>query len=297
MVTGSDKRKNGRLAIIAGRGRLPLDVAAAARSVGDDPFIIGLKGEAGAIPAAYEHASVGIGDVSSVHQLIKRKAIDRVILSGGVTRRPDLFDLRAPFHLIPVVPGIVRLLRRGGDDALLRAVIAIIERAGCRVVAAQEIVPDLLAETGPLTSRQPSPADWDDIHAACQGAEILGRLDIGQGAVSVGGRVVALEGPEGTDNMIKRVADLRACGRISRSRPGVLVKLCKPQQDERADLPTIGPETIENAQAAGLSGVAVEAGRAFVLDREKTIAEAEAAGLFVVGIERDPTDPERGEGL
>ena len=115
---------------------------------------------------------------------------------------------------------------------------------------------------------------------------MLGRLDVGQGAVAVGGRIVALEGVEGTDAMLARVQGLRAEGRISQRRKGVLVKLCKPQQDLRADLPTIGVSTVANAKAAGLAGIAVEAGRALVVEREAMIVAADAAGIFVVGIDR-----------
>jgi len=108
---------------------------------------------------------------------------------------------------------------------------------------------------------------------------------VGQGAVSVGGRIVALEGVEGTDRMLQRVAELRAEGRISARRRGVLVKLCKPQQDIRADLPTIGQSTIESAAAAGLSGIAVQAGRALLLQREETLKRADTAGIFVFGLD------------
>src|SRR5690606_5852108 len=112
-----------------------------------------------------------------------------------------------------------------------------------------------------------------------------GVLDVGQGAVSVGGRVVALEGAEGTDQMLERVADLRRQERISGRRKGVLVKLCKPQQDVRADLPAIGLSTVVNASRAGLAGIAVEAGRSLVLDERELLDAAEQAGLFVCGID------------
>ncbi|WP_284219799.1 UDP-2,3-diacylglucosamine diphosphatase LpxI domain-containing protein, partial [Shinella yambaruensis] len=102
-----------------------------------------------------------------------------------------------------------------------------------------------------------------------------------------GGRVVALEGAEGTDAMLERVAGLRAAGRISARRKGVLVKLCKPEQDLRADLPSIGVETLRRARAAGLAGIAVEAGRSLVLERAALVAEADANGLFVTGIVPD----------
>jgi hypothetical protein len=277
----------GRLAIIAGRGRLPLDIAAAARAAGDDPFVIGLKGEARDIPDEFEHAFIGVGDASGVHRILKDHGVDRVVMSGGVDRRPELAQIRAPFHLIPAIPRMLRILKGSGDDTLLRAVIAIIEGSGCRVVGAQEIVPDLLAQIGSLTKQKPSKTDWGNIRVGFAGADMLGRLDVGQGAVAVGGRIVALEGPEGTDAMLSRVADMRKSGRISQRRKGVLIKLCKPQQDERADLPSIGLVTIDHAVEAGLAGIAIEAGRAFILDQQEAMEKANAAGIFVIGIDRD----------
>lgn len=289
-ATAQQPKATGRLAIIAGRGRLPLHVASAARAAGDDPFIIGLKGESLAVSDDFEHAFISLGDITGVHRLVKEHGIDRVIMSGGVERRPERAELRVPFRMIPAILRSLRVLSNGGDDKLLRAVIAIIEQAGCRVVGAQEIVPDLVAKTGPLTQIEPSKADWSDIRTGYAGADMLGRLDVGQGVVVIGGRIVALEGPEGTDAMLARVADMRISGRISPRRKGILVKLCKPQQDQRADLPSMGPTTIENAHKAGLAGIAVEAGRAFVLDQEDTIARANSKGIFVFGIDRDAMD-------
>src|SRR5690606_27194537 len=106
------------------------------------------------------------------------------------------------------------------------------------------------------------------IRVSIEAARRLGELDIGQGVIAVGGRVVALEGPEGTDSMIGRINELRARQRISATRPGVLVKLCKPSQDIRVDLPSAGLSTIRNAKDAGLSGIALEAGRSLLLDRQ-----------------------------
>ncbi|WP_136661124.1 UDP-2,3-diacylglucosamine diphosphatase LpxI [Nitratireductor sp. XY-223] len=284
---GRSQENNARLAIIAGRGRLPIDIARAARDKGDNPFIIGLVGEANDVPAEFEQVSVGLGDAARIHSLLKEKGIDRVILSGGVNRRPELRELRGPMRLFRHLPAILGALSGGGDDKLLRTVISIIEAAGCRVVGAQDVVPGLLAETGAITRRAPGTRDWQNIAAACAAANALGALDVGQGAVAVGGRIVALEGAEGTDGMLSRVADLRKNGRISATRRGVLVKLCKPQQDLRADLPSIGPDTVRNAAAAGLAGIAVDAGRAFVLEREAVVEEADRRGLFVAGIDRD----------
>lgn len=190
------------------------------------------------------------------------------------------------WRVIKELPSTIRTLLSGGDNAVLQMVIRLIEAGGVRVVGAHEIAPDLLATTGPLGKISPVEEDLRDIAQGAKAADALGLLDVGQGAVSVGGRVVALEGAEGTDKMIERVAELRAAGRISTRRRGVLVKLCKPQQDIRADLPSIGVSTVSNAKKAGLGGVAVEAGRALILDRQAVIAAADEAGIFVCGIDR-----------
>ncbi|WP_117191350.1 LpxI family protein [Rhizobium terrae] len=275
----------GRLAIIAGKGFLPLHVARAARETGEMPLVVALANEADQSFEDFEMVSVGVGDLAAIERLFREKGVTRVILSGGVARRPDWRDIHPTFRTILKIPSVVRTLLSGGDDSVLQMVIKLIEGMGCKVLGAHEIVAGLLARTGPLGAHQPSQDDRRDIEKAVEAARRLGELDIGQGAVSVGGRVVALEGVEGTDRMLERVAALRAEGRISARRKGVLVKLCKPQQDMRADLPTIGPSTVENAIKAGLAGIAIEAGRALVLEEARMIAVADAAGLFVCGID------------
>ena len=276
----------GRLAIIAGNGLLPAYVAEAARAAGDEPFIISLKGELDRSWQDYDHAVIGVADFAALEGIFSKNDIRRVVMSGGVRRRPEWREIRPSWKTIGKVPSVIRTLLSGGDDTVLQMVIKLIETDGRRVIGAQEIAPDLLASVGPAGVVAPSKDDITDILKAAEAANALGLLDVGQGAVSVGGRVVALEGPEGTDGMLERVASLRTAGRISARRRGVLVKLCKPQQDLRADLPSIGPSTVENARNAGLAGIAVEAGRALVLEREALIAAANASGLFVTGLDR-----------
>lgn len=276
----------GRLAIIAGSGRLPLFLAEAARSAGEDPFILRLKNEADPIWDGFESAVIGVGDMAGLSALFQKHRIDRVVMSGAVKKRPAFNEIHVNWKSILKLPMAVRTLLAGGDDTVLKMVISLIEAQGCHVIGAHEILPNLLATTGPMGAIEPSTDDWRDIERAADAAETLGRLDVGQGAVCVGGRIVALEGVEGTDAMLGRVADLRAEGRISARRKGVLVKLCKPQQDVRADLPSIGRSTVENARRAGLAGVAVEAGRALVIEREEMVKAADEAGLFVIGIDR-----------
>lgn len=275
----------GRLAIIAGEGNLPRHVADAARAAGADPYIIALSNESDQDWSGFDTTTIGVGDMAGLARIFKSERIARVVMSGGVRRRPAFDQIHANLRFFYKLPFVLRTLMAGGDDAVLKMVIGLIEGQGATVIGAHEIAPDLLATVGPLGAVSPSKDDRRDIDRACEAAEALGRLDIGQGAVSVGGRVVALEGSEGTDSMLERVATLRAEGRISQKRKGVLVKLCKPQQDLRADLPTIGRSTVENAARAGLAGVVIEAGRSLVVERAALAETADRLGLFVCGID------------
>ena len=277
----------GRLAILAGKGRFPVLVAQAAREIGHDPYIFELESEADQDWSGYAHTKISIGDLAQFAKVVRREAIGSVVLAGGIGRRPDMSDIRPTWRSLTAFPAFLKVFTAGGDDKILRFAISMLENEGVKVLAAQQVAPALLGEAGPIGRVKPDKADLKDIHAAREAALALGRLDIGQGAVSVHGRVVALEGLEGTDAMLHRVAGLRADKRLSSRRGGVLVKLCKPGQDERADLPSIGPGTVISAHAAGLAGIAIEAGRALVLERNDVVAEADRLGLFVTGIRPD----------
>nr|WP_210333467.1 UDP-2,3-diacylglucosamine diphosphatase LpxI [Rhizobium sp. ARZ01] len=283
MASGRPDSKK-RLAIIAGGGRLPVHLAEAARLHGENPYILALTNETDQDWSLFDHMSVGVGDYAALSRAFALEGIDRAVLSGAVQRRPEWRDIHPTFRTLVQVPAIVRTLLKGGDDAVLKMVIRLIEANGVRVVGAHEIAPELLATEGAIGKLSPDADDLRDIAAASAAAIALGSLDVGQGAVAVGGRVVALEGAEGTDQMLERVVALRKEGRVSQRRKGVLVKLCKPRQDTRADLPSIGVDTVHWAAAAGLAGIATEAGRSLVLDRARLIEEADRAGLFVSGI-------------
>lgn len=284
MLAGDDAA-SGRLAIIAGGGLLPHYLADAARRNGENPLIIQLLDEVAPEWAGYDVEHASVGNFAGIQKLFQRFSITRVVLSGSVRRRPEWRQIRPTLGFLATVPFVLKTLRRGGDNAVLEMVIALLEALGCKVIGAHEIAPDLLASPGPVGTLTPDAEAEEDIRVAIHAALQLGRLDIGQGAVAVGGRVVALEGPEGTDAMLARVAEMRASGRISSRRKGVLVKLAKPQQDERADLPALGLATLKNAGLAGLSGIVGEAGRSLVLDRAELARAADASGMFVYGVE------------
>ena len=275
-----------RIALIAGNGSLPCQIADALAVSGRDFRIVAIRGEADEQTREKASTELGWGEIGRLYSFLKKTGCQDVLLIGGVSKRPDFTSILGDFGTLKRLPTIIRALA-GGDDSLLTKVIRLFEDEGYRVVGIKDVAPQLLASSGVLGGIQPSADDWRDLELALKATEKLGELDIGQAAIAVGGRVVALEGAEGTDAMIQRCADLKANGRIrTKGRAGVLVKTAKPDQDLRVDLPTVGPRTIDLAMAAGLSGIAVEAHGALIAEREETLQRADKAGLFVVGVDR-----------
>lgn len=278
---------NDRVAVVAGSGRLPLDVAEGIARLGRSPFVLRVKGETDhAAFARFDGEDIALGEFARLVPLLKRHGVTHLVLAGGIQRRPRLSEIRINLTLLRHLPRVLKGLA-SGDNGLLSLLVGGIEREGIRVVGAHQIVPDLLAGEGVQTRARPSAADRRDIDAAFAAARAIGALDVGQGAVAIGGRAIALEGIEGTDQMLQRVAALRGHGRLAGKMGGVLAKCAKPGQELRADLPTIGPATVEAAHAAGLAGICVEAERTLVLERRRTVELADRLGLFLIGVPRD----------
>lgn len=268
------------LGIIAGGGRLPGQIAAAARAAGRSVFIVGLEGFAEpAVLAPWPHEVLRIGAAGRIIAALRAHDCRDLVLIGPV-RRPSMLDLR------PDAEGTRILARIGraafaGDDGLLAAVIKVLGDEGFRVVGSQDILNEALAPVGLLTRVTPDAMAIADVERGIAVARAIGAVDVGQGCVVQQGIVLAVEAAEGTDAMLAR------CGALARPGPGgVLVKLVKPGQDRRADLPTVGPDTVNGAAAAGLRGIAFEAGGTILARREAAIAAADAAGLFLLGLER-----------
>lgn len=274
-----------RVAVIAGSGRLPANVVEGLATAGHDPFVVLIAGEADsdANLRAHDHATLEIESFGSLAPLFRKKGITHVVLAGGVARRPRLWRMRPTPWLLSIVAKALYGLSRG-DDGLLRTIVRVFEDEGFKIVGAHEIVPDLLSPEGVLTKAAPTAADRRDLDAAFGAAKAIGKLDIGQAAIAIGGRVVALEGIEGTDGLLERTQGMRDHGRLAAAKRGVLVKCAKPGQELRADLPAIGPATVEGAHAAGLAGIGVEAGRSLMLDHAELIARADELGLFIIGL-------------
>lgn len=277
-----------RVAIVAGSGRLPLDVAEGLSAAGHRPLVLAVEGEADANfdPAQADLEPMRLESFARTFDGMRRRGVTHLVLAGGIKRRPRFRDIVPTWSLLRYLPRVAAALRRG-DNGLLAMLVAGLEGEGFKVVGAHQLVPDLVVESGPLTAVRPLVTDRADLDAAFAAAKALGGLDIGQAAVSIGGRVIAVEGIEGTDGLLARVRDLRGHGRIAGRTRGALVKCAKPSQELRADLPTIGPDTVDAAHAAGLAGIGVESGRAIVLQRTDTVRRADALGLFVVGLPQD----------
>ncbi len=275
------------LGILAGGGRLPAQVAAAARAAGRSVFIVGLEGFAErAVLAGWPHEVIRMGAAGRILAALRAAGCQDLVLIGPV-RRPSLLDLRPDGEGARILARIGRAAF-AGDDGLLAAVIKVLGDEGFRVVGAQEILRAPLGAAGVLTRAAPDALAMSDIARGVSVVRALGEVDVGQGCIVQQGLVLAVEAVEGTDAMLARTVDLRRDGP-----GGVLVKLVKPGQDRRADLPTIGPDTIAGARAAGLRGVAFEAGGTILADAEATIAAADEAGLFLLGL--DPETIAKGE--
>jgi UDP-2,3-diacylglucosamine hydrolase len=284
-----------RIALIAGNGSLPRQIASALGTAGRDYQLVAIKGEADERTRSLANVEVGWGEIGRLYNFLNKNDCREVLLIGGVSQRPDFTSILGDFGTLKRLPAIIRALT-GGDDSMLTKVIRLFENEGYRVVGIRDVAPQLLASSGVLGQVQPKESDWHDLELALTATEKLGELDIGQAAVAIGGRVVAMEGAEGTDAMLERCADLKRSGRVrAKGRAGVLVKTAKPNQDLRVDLPTVGPKTIELAVATGLAGIAIEAQGALIAEKDVTLGKANDAGLFVIGIDRSKIDRDPSE--
>ncbi len=268
-----------KLGIIAGGGTLPRRLISYCQENQRPFFVLAVEGnaETDLVNENIPHIWLRLGQAGTGFKRMAKENVEEVVMIGTI-RRPSfkdiIPDLRTTAFLAKVSTKAL------GDDGLLRAIIKEIENEKMRVVGIQEVMKDLLAKSGCLTKKKPSKTDLIDIKRGAQVAFELGRMDVGQSVVAQEGLVLGVEGIEGTDELIKR------CGGYKRKGSGgVLVKLRKPQQDMRIDLPTIGSRTLENAKNSGLNGLAVHSGNTLIVDEEEVIKTADKLGMFIVGIE------------
>jgi DUF1009 family protein len=286
---GGNQSEEGRgpLGIICGGGTLPLAVADVVAGRGRRVVLFPLRGWAdpGKI-ARYPHHWIGLAQIVRLQRLARREGCQELVFIGAV-QRPSPRQLRPDLGTLRLLPRIVRLLW-GGDNHLLTGIGKLFEEGGFRVLGAHEVAPEILVPAGVLGRLRPVPRDVADIARGLSLIAAIGPFDVGQAVVVADNRVVAVEAAEGTDHMLARVAELRRGRRVGlREKGGVLIKAPKPAQDRRLDLPSIGTHTVEGAAAAGLAGIAVEAGGTIAADLQDIVRAADAAGLFLVGARAD----------
>jgi DUF1009 family protein len=276
-----------KIALICGGGILPRDVAQALLRQQADFVVIRLAGEADTdleLPDSIQQITIGWGQIGRFFRFLEDQSCTHVLAVGGVTKRPDFSSLKLDLGGIKALPEAIATVI-GGDDKVLSNVASVFEKRGYQVIGVLQAVPEMSCPLGHVSSNTPDNKAIDDINLAIRAAQAAGALDMGQGAVAADNRVIAMEGPEGTRDMLERVATIRRQKRARwKNGQGVLVKCAKPGQDIRFDVPVIGPDTVHQVKAAGLAGIAVEAGHVLLLDRENLLRVASQEGIFIQGI-------------
>jgi len=271
-----------KLGLIAGGGSVPVEVARYLHQSGRDYYIIRLEGMAEAELAAHPGREVSVGHFAEIFTALVAAQVQHVCMVGYV-KRPDFSTLSRDSGGASHLPAIEQA-GRGGDDGLLRQVARSFEAQGFVIEGAHEANPQLLLTEGLLAGPEPDEAGRADLEEAFRIATAIGALDIGQAAVVAGRITLAVEAQEGTDAMLRRIPALsRPLIGSADNRKGVLAKVCKPIQDRRLDMPTIGVATVEAAHAAGLCGIVGQAGSILVVDKARTFARAAELGLFLYG--------------
>jgi DUF1009 family protein len=274
------------LGIIAGGGELPRAVAQSAIAAGLKVHVLAVRGSTDeAWLGEFAHDWMAIGEWGRSVKLLTAADVKDIVLVGRVDR-PTLSEIKFDTKGLMVLPSLVAAARRG-DDAMLRVTSDFYAKEGFRVLTAVEAAPGLVMGEGLLGIMRPDAGQQDDITRAFAIIRALGDLDVGQAAIVCDGLPLCVEAAEGTDAMIARVVTLRKNLRGTPDKKrGVLAKGLKATQDRKTDLPVIGIETVRNAHAAGLAGIALEAGTSLILGKGAVAAEADRLGLFVVGVVR-----------
>ncbi len=268
------------LGIIAGGGELPRVLIQACQESGRPYFVLALQDTAEeattALAGDAHHAWIRFGAIGKALDLLHKHQVTELVMAGRVTR-PKLSSIRPDLKGAKLLARISAQLL-SGDNELLSSIVAFLEEEGFRVTGAEDVVRELLTPEGMIGSIYPDKRAQGDIETGARIARAIGALDIGQAVIIENGLTLGVEAMEGTDGLITRCADLRRD-----EKGGVLVKVKKPQQEKRVDLPTIGVATIERLAACGFAGVAIEAGASLILNRREVARRADALGVFVIG--------------
>ncbi|MDR1950932.1 MAG: UDP-2,3-diacylglucosamine diphosphatase LpxI, partial [Bacteroidales bacterium] len=261
-----------KLGLLAGGGVLPTEIIKYCNDTGREVFAIGLE------PYSWEeqikdapHIFAKIGEVGKILKTFAKNDVKEIVMAGGI-KRPSFKELIPDWQGAKMIARLA--IKKMGDNDLFLAAIEEIENHGFKVVGIEDVVPEMLFSEGVYGKVKPSSDDMDDIQRGIAVAKALGAVDVGQAAVVQEGIVLAVEAAEGTDMMLSRAATIKKQGKAP-----VMVKVKKPLQDTRTDLPAIGLQTIEQLKNYGIKGIAVEAGAILLIERETVIKMADEAGI------------------
>ena len=267
------------LCVIAGGGILPRKLADNFDPSGGRIFFLAFRNITDPeVVAGRHHEWLELGEVQKAIDAMHRNNVDKVVMAGPI-QRPALSSLALDIRAL-------KMLAKGGlkafgDDGLLSLVAKEIEKEGIKVIGIEQILSGVLTKEGLLAGPAPTKISWDDIKRGLQVLNSLGPSDVGQSIAVQEGIVLAIEAIEGTDQMIERA------GSLQRNVSGpILIKISKTNQDKRVDLPTAGPETINNAIRSGFQGLALEANNSLLLDKDRVIEIAEKNSFFVIGVDQ-----------
>ena len=276
-------KDDGPVAILAGGGRLPRQLIDHRTSQGCPFKLLAFRGFAARDVRARADATLHLLDLQGILAQLQAWKPASVTLAGGV-HRPSATALLSAYSLFMNFQKVRSVISKG-DDNLLRGAVSLLEEWGQRVVGVHELMPGLTASAGVLGQHAPNDEDRQVMTAGFEVLRALSPYDVGQAVAMSGERVLAIEGPEGTDRMLKRAKAVQRRFLLSRSSlRGAIIKAAKRGQDLRVDMPAIGPRTVQEAHKAGLHGVAVGAGSTLIVDKEKTIETANRLGLYLIGM-------------
>lgn len=269
------------IGLVAGGRTFPVMVAKGVKDAGHRLVVANFRGHTNpdVLPHADAQKDIKLGKLGRLLDFFKSEGVEQVVMCGAINKSKFMdfchFDMRALKLLLK--------MRGKGDSQLLRTVSEEFAREGMEVIPAHTFQTELLTPPGVLTGRSPSEEEWADLRYGWKMAKELGRLDVGQSIVLHSGVVAAVEALEGTDEAIRRGTQLGG-------RDCVVVKVFKPGQQERVDLPAVGLETIRTMARGKATCLGVEAGRSLFFDREDSVRAAEKAGICIVGLTTELVD-------
>ena len=280
--------QKGKLGLIAGNGSFPLLLLDAARAQGADVVVAAIKEETSSLIEGRGAASVhwmSLGELSKLIETFKREGVDTAIMAGQVRHKQIFSSIRPDWKLAKVLLS----LGTRNTDSLIGAVAKVLEEEGIHLISSTSYLEPLLARAGVLTRRAPDEVEIRNVEYGRKVARHLAQYDIGQTVVIAESACVAVEAMEGTDATILRAGEIMVSlggsvtGDSALSRALTVVKVAKPNQDMRFDVPVIGEKTVQTMKQAGATCLAVDAGKCLFLDGDRIIHAADTAGIAIIG--------------